>query len=136
MNARHLLILPLILLTSGCAFVGGLFGSTKEVKPIQVQTKAVEKTKLSLPDPAPIQTREIKWVIITPENADAVWKQLREDKTDLVLIGLTDTGYEQLALTMAEIRSYIVKQKLVLVKYREYYEPKEEPKEQQKKNKE
>lgn len=88
-----------------------------------MQKKAVERTQLKLNDPAPLQAREIKWVIITPENAEEVFKKLKEQNADLVLFGLTDDGYEQLALSMAEIRNYIASQKAIIVKYREYYEP-------------
>jgi hypothetical protein len=36
---------------------------------------------------------------------------------------MTDKGYEQLSLTMAEIRNYIAQQRAILIKYKEYYEP-------------
>ena len=121
MNVRTLLItITLPLLVSGCSFLPK-WGS--DVKPIEVQKKAVERTQLKLNDPAPLQAREIKWVIITPENAEEVFKKLKEQNADLVLFGLTDDGYEQLALSMAEIRNYIASQKAIIVKYREYYEP-------------
>ena len=121
MNVRTLLIaITLPLLVSGCSFLPK-WGT--DVKPIEVQKKAVERTQLKLSDPAPLQAREIKWVIITPENAEEVFKKLKEQNADLVLFGLTDDGYEQLALSMAEIRNYIASQKAIIVKYREYYEP-------------
>jgi len=118
-NVRHLLIaiitVPLI---SGC---GSLFGN--RVKPVEVQTKAVERTRLDLPDPSPLTSREINWILITPENAEKVFADLKERKVDLVLFGITDEGYEQLSLTMAEIRNYIATQRAIIVKYKEYYEP-------------
>lgn len=121
MNVRTLLItITLPLLVSGCSFLPK-WGS--DVKPIEVQKKAVERTQLKLNDPVPLQAREIKWIIITPENAEEVFKKLKEQNADLVLFGLTDDGYEQLALSMAEIRNYIASQKAIIVKYREYYEP-------------
>ncbi len=67
------------------------------------------------------------WVIITPENAEEVWKKLKEENTDLVLFGLTDDGYEQLAITMAEIRNFIAQQRTIIIKYKEYYEPPKTP---------
>lgn len=121
MNVRTLLILitlPLALSLSGC---GSFFGS--RVKPIEVQTKAVERTRLELPEPAPIQARDIKWLIVTPENVDQVFADLKEQNIDLALFAITDEGYEQLALTMAEIRNYIASQRSVIIKYKDYYEP-------------
>lgn len=119
MNVRHLLIAIITIpLLSGC---GSLFGS--RVKPIEIQTKAVERTRLDLSEPAPLTSREIKWILITPENAEKVFADLKEQNIDLVLFGITDEGYEQLSLTMAEIRNYIANQRAIIVKYKEYYEP-------------
>jgi hypothetical protein len=118
-NVRHLLIAIITIpLLSGC---GSLFGS--RVKPIEIQTKAVERTRLDLSEPAPLTSREIKWILITPENAEKVFADLKEQNIDLVLFGITDEGYEQLSLTMAEIRNYIANQRAIIVKYKEYYEP-------------
>ena len=123
MNVRHLLIATTLPLISGCAS----FGWTSSVKPIEVQTKAVERTRLNLADPAPLKGRELNWVIITPENAEEVWKKLKESNTDVVLFAITDDGYEQLALTMAELRNFIAQQRAIIVKYKEYYEPPKTP---------
>lgn len=95
----------------------------QEVKPIEIQTKAVERTRLNLREPTPLKPRELQWVIITPENAEEIWKKLEETNTDLVLIALTDEGYESLAVTMAEIRNFIAEQRTIIIKYKEYYEP-------------
>jgi hypothetical protein len=123
-NVRVLLTaITLPLLVSGCASFGGLFGSS--VKPIEVQTKAQERTRLNLPDPAPFQAREVEWIIITPENAPQVWARLKEKGDDTALFAITDNGYEALALTIAELRSLIAQQRAVIIKYKEYYEPKE-----------
>jgi hypothetical protein len=124
-NARILLttiiLLPLI---SGCSFLPK-WGT--DVKPLEVKTVAVDKTPLNLPELTPLQSKEVQWVIITPDNAEQVWNKLREKKVDLVLIGLTDDGYETLAVTMAELRNYIAQQRAVIVKYKEYYEPAKKP---------
>lgn len=113
-----LIILPLLI--SGCASFS-LFGN--RVKPIEVQTKAVERTRLNLPEQAPLQARELNWVIITPENIEQVFADMSERNESLVLFAMTDKGYEQLSLTMAEIRNYIAQQRAILIKYKEYYEP-------------
>jgi hypothetical protein len=122
-NARHLLIAITFPLISGCASFGNLFGGS-DVKPIEIKTKAVERQTLNIKEPAPLQAREVQWIVITPENAEQVWKDLKEKNVDVVLIGLTDEGYEQLALTMAELKNYIAQQRSIIIKYKEYYEPK------------
>jgi hypothetical protein len=106
---------------TGCASFGNLFG--ERVKPIEIQTKAVERTRLDIPMPNPVSINPIEWIIITPENAEQVWTKLKESNTDIVLLGLTDNGYEQLAVTIAELRNMIATQRQIIIKYKEYYEP-------------
>ncbi len=119
MNVRLLSTLLTLPLISACAFP-----SWKRSEPIEVRTKAEERIRLDLSDPAPLTSRDIKWIIITKDNAEQVFKDLESKGVDIVLFGLTDEGYEQLALTMAEIRNYIATQKTIIIKYKEYYEPK------------
>jgi len=112
------------LLVSGCANFE-LFKSEKPVEPVVIQTKPVEKTRLDLADPAPLQIKAPKWILVTPDNIDTVWKRLAEQKADMVLFSLTDDNYEALAIDMAEIRNFISTQRMIIQKYKEYYEPKE-----------
>jgi hypothetical protein len=123
-NVLHwpILITSLLLLTNltGCAS-WGLFG--KRVEPITVSTVPLEKTPLALPDPAPLKSKPIRWVVITPANAEAVWERLAQDDDDVVVFALTADGYQQLAVTIAELRNLIATQRVIIQKYREYYEP-------------
>ena len=118
-----ILILNLLLVSSltGCASFGNLFG--ERVKPVEIQTKAVERTRLDIPMPNPVTAKPIEWIIITPENAEQVWAKLKEANADIVLLGLTDDGYEKLAVTIAELRNMIASQRQIIIKYKEYYEP-------------
>lgn len=110
------------LLLSGCA---SLWPFGEDVKPVEIVTQEVKRTPLNLADPAPLNPQELNWIVITPENADQVWAKLQESNTDLVLIALTDEGYESLAVTMAEIRNFIMQQRTIILQYKEYYEPTE-----------
>jgi hypothetical protein len=73
--------------------------------------------------PNPVTAKPIEWIIITPENAEQVWAKLKEANADIVLLGLTDDGYEKLAVTIAELRNMIASQRQIIIKYKEYYEP-------------
>lgn len=122
-NVLHwpiLIIAPLLL--SGCAGFS-LFGQRE--KPITVETRAVERTRLNLSLPTPLAPRATRWIVITPENAEQVWRELREKNIDLVLFAVTDDGYEEMAMTQAEIRNLINLQRQIIIKYQEYYEPAE-----------
>lgn len=107
-----ILILFALIFLSGCS----------STKPLEIFTKAEEKTPLALSDPDPIQTVPFRWVVITEDNAAEIFAKLKEEGVDPVLFGLTDKGYEALSLNMAEIRRYIILQKEILKQYRDYYE--------------
>jgi len=112
--------LPILTISlSGCASFS-LFGSSP--KPLEVRTKAEERTKLNLGSPEPLNLKSPRWTIITKENQEQVWKDLEHDQVDPVLFGLTDQGYETLSIMIAELRNYINTQRLVIEQYKKYYE--------------
>lgn len=98
-----------------------MFGT--KTKPIEVVTKPVDKTRLDLADPEPLKAKPIQWVIVTPDNAEEIFKQMEAKGQNLVLFAITDDGYQQLALTMADLRNFINTQRTIIIKYKEYYEP-------------
>jgi hypothetical protein len=112
------LCLVLLCLT---ALVASLTGCAS-VKPVEIITVAQPRTPLALTDPEPLQVAPVKWVVITPDNADSVFKQLAAKGQSLVLFALTDDGYQQLAVTMSEVRNFIATQRAIVIKYKEYYE--------------
>ena len=65
---------------------------------------------------------DIRWVIITSENAEEVFKKLEADGIDPVLFGLTDKDYELLAKNFAQIRAHMMKMNSIVDEYKEYYE--------------
>ncbi len=68
----------------------------------------------------------LKWIIITSENADEVFKKLEEQGIDPVLWGLTDKDFELLAKNFARIRNQLMVTNDLLDKYKEYYEEDED----------
>ncbi len=109
-------VLPLLILTTF------LLSSCSSVKQLEVFKTEVPRAKLDLPDPEAPKIDDLNWIIITSENADEVFAKLEEKNIDPVLFGLTDDDYETLAVNFAQIRAYMIKQKLTLDQYREYYE--------------
>lgn len=101
---------------------GGLFDKEKT---INVQTEAVEKTHLDIQEPEPLDAKPIGWIIITRENAEEVFAELEAEGKHVVLFGLTSDDYRDLSLTIADVRTILVTQKEIIVKYKEYYESKE-----------
>ena len=112
------------ILLTGCGFMPKLPSFGGDVKPVEITTRAADKTPLALPDPEPVNTSPIVWYIITPENYQEVFKKLAEEGHDVVLFGITDDGYQELAVLIADVRNHINQQREILKRYREYYEPK------------
>ena len=73
--------------------------------------------------PSPLELENLKWIIITSNNAEEVFKKLEEQGIDPVLWGLTDKDFELLAKNFARIRNQLKITNDLLSKYKEYYEP-------------
>ena len=99
-----------------------LISSCSSVKQLEIFKTEVPRAKLDLPDPESPRIQDLNWIIITSENAEEVFAKLKEQNIDPVLFGLTDDDYEILAVNFAQIRAYMIKQKMTLQQYREYYE--------------
>lgn len=115
---KHLLIIVITILLTGCF-------SFNRTKPIEVITVEQERQQLALELPRPLSLQPTQWILVTPENVERVWQQLETDGKHLVLFAMTSEGYEQLSMSMAEIRNYIATQRLIIVQYQKYYEPQE-----------
>ena len=98
------------------------------VKELTIFKKKVEREKLNLNTPTPLELENLKWIIITSKNAEEVFKRLEESGIDPVLWGLTDKDFELLAKNFAQIRNQLKITNDLLDKYKEYYEPKTDEK--------
>lgn len=85
-------------------------------------SKAVERTPLNLESPPPVKLEKVEWFVITEENYKQVFDELKKQGKDVVLFGLTDDGYETLAINFAQVRKYIILNKNIVKKYKDYYE--------------
>jgi len=92
------------------------------IKELEIFKKEVKRAPLDLPLPYPIKLDNINWIVITQKNYEKVFEDLKKNKKDVVLFGLTDDGYEQLAINFAQVRKYIILNRNVLMQYKKYYE--------------
>ena len=114
---NKILALALIVILSGCSI-----GGEKRIKIFSVEEP---RQKLDYPMPTALQLEELKWIIITSENSQEVFKKLEEAGIDPVLFGLTDKDYQVLARNFAQIRQKLQETNNLLEEYKKYYEPKE-----------
>jgi len=96
--------------------------SCSTVSKLDVFKTEVKREPLNLPNPEIPQLEDIKWVIITSDNAEEVFAKLKEQGKDPVLFGLSDEDYELLSKNFSQIRAYMIKQGATLDQYRKYYE--------------
>ena len=110
---KILLIGLITFVLSGCTI------GEKKIKILQVEEP---RQDLNYPMPTALQLEEIKWISITSENADEVFKKLEEAGIDPVLFGLTDKEYQLLAKNFARIRQKLQETNNLLEEYKKYYE--------------
>ena len=115
-NQKSILnVLVLLILTT-------LLTSCAGVKKLEIFKEEVPRAQLNLEKPTPLELENLRWIIITSENADEVFKKLEEQGIDPVLWGLTDKDFELLAKNFARIRNQLKITNDLLDKYKEYYE--------------
>jgi hypothetical protein len=130
---RWLILTTSLLLVSNLAGCASFDFLGKREKPIEITTKAAEKTPLDIANPDPLKLKPMQWVVITPANQEEVFKSIEESGVDPAVFALTPDGYQSLAVTIAELRNIINTQRNIIIKYKEYYEPKKEEKVEEKK---
>ena len=108
-------VLALLILTT-------FLTSCSSVQKLDVFTTEVERAPLDLPNPETPKLEEVRWIIITSDNAEEVFAKMKEQGKDPVLFGLSDDDYELLSKNFAQIRAYMIKQGDTLDQYRKYYE--------------
>ena len=108
-------LVSLILITS--------LTSCSGVKLLEIFKTEVEREKLNLKKPTPLELEQLQWIIITSDNAEEVFTRLEEAGIDPVLFGLTDKDFELLAKNFARIRNQLKITNDLLDKYKQYYEP-------------
>ena len=115
---KLIILLPLLaLFLVGCACT-----KVQPESKVVIQKVIEKKLPLSIADPEALQLQHIEWVIVTEENIQQVWDDIRSDNEGVALFALRHGDYEKLALNIADIRAQLGEYIIILKKYREYYE--------------
>ena len=77
----------------------------------------VERQPLDLEKPTIQELEKLKWIIITSENADEVFKKMKEQGIDPVIFGLSDNDFQLLAKNFAQIRAHMMKLNVMIDEY-------------------
>lgn len=96
----------------------------KDPEGVTITTAPAEKTPLNLAPPEPLRLKPVQWIVVTPQNAEQIFKQLEARGLDPVLFALSDDGYMSLAESMGEVRNFMNTQRRMIIEYKKYYEDK------------
>jgi hypothetical protein len=92
------------------------------VKKLSIFKEEVPRQKLDLVKPTMPELEKLKWIIITSDNADEVFKKMEEQGIDPVIFGLSDKDFQLIAKNFAQIRAHLKHTNDLLEQYKEYYE--------------
>ena len=118
-HISKILAIALIVFLTGCTF------GEKKIKIFSIEKP---REKLDYPMPTALELEQVKWIIITSENAEEVFAKLEAAGIDPVLFGLTDKDFQILAKNFAQIRQKLQETTNLLEEYKKYYEPEDEKK--------
>jgi hypothetical protein len=84
-----------------------------------VKTIEVPRPEPIVPPVDQLNLRKIEWEIITPENAEVKFAEIKNGEA--VFFALTADGYKALAMNMSDIRSNIEQYKKIIAVYKNSY---------------
>ena len=113
MSYISIIFLAGILTLSGCS----------SIKQLDIFSLDFEREPLALEKPTIQELEKLKWIIITSENSDEVFKKMKEQGLDPVIFGLSDNDFKLLAKNFAQIRAHMMKLNVMIDEYKDYYEP-------------
>jgi len=112
-NALGFLISAFLL--SACATSPAL----DPVTTVEVRTIEISRPAPIVPNVDQLDLRPVQWIVITPENVDEKFTQIRDG--EMVFFALTREGYENLALNMSDIRTNIEQYQRIIAVYKRQF---------------
>jgi len=117
------LLIGSIVALSGCSILQG-------PERIVTQIQTVERMVPIQPRPEGLELFETQFYAVTSENYEEFAERFEKENGDLVYFAISVPGYENLSLSLADIKRYIEQQKAIIVYYEEQLKPKEETEEE------
>ena len=106
--------IPSVLGFTSLIFLASCFTTTETVESVEIQTVEIKPPRPIVPEVDPLNLREVRWFVVTPENVEEVFNQLQGEA---VLFAVTTEGYESLSLNISDIRAMIEQQNAVIAVY-------------------
>ena len=113
-------------------FIGLLTGCSIGEKKLKIFKLEEPRQKLELVKPTMPELEKLRWIIITSDNAEEVFQKMEAEGLDPVLFGLSDKDFQLIAKNFAQIRAHLKNTNDLLDQYKEYYEPSDKKKDEDK----
>ena len=120
---RIIISIIAVLILTGCSI------GEKQLKIFKLEEP---RQKLDLQKPTMPELEKLRWIIITSDNAEEVFQKMEEQGLDPVLFGLSDKDFQLIAKNFAQIRAHLKHTNDLLEQYKEYYEPSDKKKDEDK----
>ena len=120
---RIIISIIAVLILTGCSI------GEKQLKIIKLEEP---RQKLDLVKPTMPELEKLRWIIITSDNAEEVFQKMEAEGLDPVLFGLSDKDFQLIAKNFAQIRAHLKHTNDLLDQYKEYYEPSDKKKDEDK----
>jgi hypothetical protein len=92
---------------------------------LDIMSKPVERTPLTVPVPEPVVLKDIEWFVITQDGdnqASAVLNEVEKKYGEKSVFALSPTGYQDLAVNLAKVKALLLQYQANLQAYKDYYE--------------
>ena len=94
--------------------------SSRTSEPIVVTQPQIIKQNVQIQArPKQLQLAGVKWYVVSETNLDEFLEKFKEEEGLLAFVAISAQGYENLALTIADMRRYILQQKDIILYYEE-----------------
>ena len=120
---RIIISIIAVLILTGCSI------GEKQLKIFKLEEPRQE---LDLQKPTMPELEKLRWIIITSDNAEEVFQKMEAEGLDPVLFGLSDKDFQLIAKNFAQIRAHLKHTNDLLEQYKEYYEPSDKKKDEDK----
>lgn len=91
-------------------------------------TKVVTETKYKVPQvfhpspPPQVNALDVDWIVVNRKKLKELVAKAEEKGDKLPLLALTPTGYQNLSLTIQELKRYILQQRQIILYYKNTYD--------------
>jgi len=90
----------------------------RKSEPIVITQPVVVKSNIPIQArPKQLQLTDVRWYVVSETNLDEFLDKFKEEEGLLAFMAISAQGYENLAMTIADMRRYILQQKDIILYY-------------------